>query len=85
MTKQERNDIILQALQEELQEKPYAKDKLTEIFEQWVQGLVAQGNQILAGIDNPQIQQGESQEPAAQEPPQEEGTANAMPPPVDQQ
>lgn len=84
MTKQERNEIILQALQTELQDKPYAKDVLEETFELWVQGLVAQGNQLLAGQGNPQIQQGEAQEAPQQEAPQEDSTASVMPPPVEQ-
>ena len=57
MTKQERNDIILQSLQVELQEKPYAKEKLSDKFEQWVQGLVAQGNQLLGGQSPNQMSQ----------------------------
>ena len=69
MTKQERNDLILQALQVELQEKPYAKDKLTDKFEEFVQGLVAQGNQLLAG------QPGEQQGAATQASPAAEASS----------
>lgn len=47
MTKQERNNIILQALQVELQEKPYAKDALEETYELWVQDLIRQANALL--------------------------------------
>lgn len=66
MTKQERNDLILQALQVELQEKPYAKDKLAGKFEEFVQGLVAQGNQLLAGQPGEQQAAVQEASPAAE-------------------
>lgn len=67
MTKQERNDLILAAMQTELQEKPYAKDVLIETFELWVQGLIAQGNDLLKGSSGTK-----TQEPAPEEQPQAE-------------
>lgn len=81
MTKQERNDTILQALQIELQEKPYAKEKLSDKFEQWVQGLVAQGNQLLGGQQPNQTSQeaGASGGPASPEEPAPEEAAAPSP------
>lgn len=81
MTKQERNDVILQAMQSELQDKPYAKEKLAEAFELWVQGLVAQGNQLLAGQEPGQEPgQGATQaEEPAGGPPPDEGSAEPAP------
>lgn len=80
MTKQERNDVILQALQTELQDKAYAKDKLEETFELWVQGLVAQGNQLL-GQSGQAPMQGAAGGAGASEPAPEEGTAPEEPAP----
>ena len=82
MTKQERNDIILQSLQAELQEKPYAKEKLSDKFEQCVQGLVAQGNQLLGGQSQSQMSQeaGESGGPASPEEPAPDEEAAAPSP-----
>ena len=48
MTKQEQNDIILGAFQNELQDKPIARERVGETFSNWVQGLIAQGNSELA-------------------------------------
>lgn len=48
MTKQEQNDIILGAFQNELQDKPIARERVGEAFSNWVQGLITQGNSELA-------------------------------------
>ena len=57
MTKQERNEVILKALQTELQQKDYAVDVLSNMFELWVQGLISQGNDLLVNQAMPQQQE----------------------------
>ena len=64
MTKQERNEVILKALQTELQQKDYAVDVLSNMFELWVQGLISQGNDLLVNQAMPQQQE----EPSQQQP-----------------
>ena len=68
MTKQERNDVILKALQTELQQKDYAVDVLSNMFELWVQGLISQGNDLLVNQAMPQ-QQEEQQQPVEEQQP----------------
>ena len=68
MTKQERNEIILKALQTELQQKDYAVDVLSNMFELWVQGLISQGNDLLVNQAMPQ-QQEEQQQPVEEQQP----------------
>lgn len=80
MTKQERNDIILQALQKELQEKPYAKDVLSETFELWVQNLIAQGNGLLASQEAPPQAAGQETAAAPEQTP--EGATEPAPEPA---
>lgn len=66
MTKQERNEVILKALQTELQQKDYAVDVLSNMFELWVQGLISQGNDLLVNQAMPQ-QQEEQQQPVEEQ------------------
>lgn len=66
MTKQERNEVILKALQTELQQKDYAVDVLSNMFELWVQGLISQGNDLLVNQAIPQ-QPVEEQQPVPQQ------------------
>ena len=61
MTKQERNEVILKALQTELQQKDYAVDVLSNMFELWVQGLISQGNDLLVNQAMPQQQEEQQQ------------------------
>ena len=68
MTKQERNEVILKALQTELQQKDYAVDVLSNMFELWVQGLMSQGNDLLVNQAMPQ-QQEEQQQPVEEQQP----------------
>ena len=68
MTKQERNEVILKALQTELQQKDYAVDVLSNMFELWVQGLISQGNDLLVNQAVPQ-QQEEQQQPVEEQQP----------------
>ena len=68
MTKQERNEVILKALQTELQQKDYAVDVLSNMFELWVQGLISQGNALLVNQAMPQ-QQEEQQQPVEEQQP----------------
>lgn len=68
MTKQERNEVILKALQTELQQKDYAVDVLSNMFELWVQGLISQGNDLLVNQAMPQ-QQKEQQQPVEEQQP----------------
>ena len=68
MTKQERNEVILKALQTELQQKDYAVDVLSNMFELWVQGLISQGNDLLVNQAIPQ-QQEEQQQPVEEQQP----------------
>ena len=68
MTKQERNKVILKALQTELQQKDYAVDVLSNMFELWVQGLISQGNDLLVNQAMPQ-QQEEQQQPVEEQQP----------------
>ena len=68
MTKQERNEVILKALQTELQQKDYAVDVLSNMFELWVQGLISQGNDYLVNQAMPQ-QQEEQQQPVEEQQP----------------
>lgn len=68
MTKQERNEVILKALQTELQQKDYAVDALSNMFELWVQGLISQGNDLLVNQAMPQ-QQEEQQQPVEEQQP----------------
>lgn len=68
MTKQERNEVILKALQTELQQKDYAVDVLSNMFELWVQGLISQGNDLLVKQAMPQ-QQEEQQQPVEEQQP----------------
>ena len=70
MTKQERNEVILKALQTELQQKDYAVDVLSNIFELWVQGLVSQGNDLLVN-QTPPAAPAQSQEEAQPAPAEE--------------
>ena len=67
MTKQERNEVILKALQTELQQKDYAVDVLSNMFELWVQGLISQGNDLLVNQAMSQ-QQEEQQQPVEEQP-----------------
>ena len=68
MTKQERNEVILKALQTELQQKDYAVDVLSNMFELWVQGLISQGNDLLVNQAMPQHQE-EQQQPVEEQQP----------------
>ena len=68
MTKQERNEVILKALQTELQQKDYAVDVLSNMIELWVQGLISQGNDLLVNQAMPQ-QQKEQQQPVEEQQP----------------
>lgn len=68
MTKQERNEVILKALQTELQQKEYAVDVLSNMFELWVQGLISKGNDLLVNQAMPQ-QQEEQQQPVEEQQP----------------
>ena len=68
MTKQERNEVILKALQTEFQQKDYAVDVLSNMFELWVQGLISQGNDLLVNQAMPQ-QQKEQQQPVEEQQP----------------
>lgn len=68
MTKQERNEVILKALQTELQQKDYAVDVLSNMFELWVQGLISQGNDLLVNQAMPQ-QQKKQQQPVEEQQP----------------
>ena len=68
MTKQERNEVILKALQTELQQKDYAVDVLSNMIELWVQGLISQGNDLLVKQAMPQ-QQEEQQQPVEEQQP----------------
>ena len=68
MTKQERNEVLLKALQTELQQKDYAVDVLSNMFELWVQGLISQGNDLLVNQAMPQ-QQEEQQQPVEEQQP----------------
>ena len=68
MTKQERNEVIIKALQTELQQKDYAVDVLSNMFELWVQGLISQGNDLLVNQAMPQ-QQEEQQQPVEEQQP----------------
>ena len=68
MTKQERNEVILKALQTELQQKDYAVDVLSNMFELWVQGLMSQGNDLLVNQAMSQ-QQEEQQQPVEEQQP----------------
>ena len=68
MTKQERNEVILKALQTELQQKDYAVDVLSNMFELWVQGLISQGNDLLVNQAMPQ-QQEEQRQPVEEQQP----------------
>ena len=68
MTKQERNEVILKALQTELHQKDYAVDVLSNMFELWVQGLISQGNDLLVNQAMPQ-QQEEQQQPVEEQQP----------------
>ena len=65
MTKQERNEVILKALQTELQQKDYAVDVLSNMFELWVQGLISQGNDLL--VNQAMSQQQEEQQPVEEQ------------------
>lgn len=69
MTKQERNEVILKALQTELQQKDYAVDVLSNMFELWVQGLISQGNDLLVNQAMPQQQEEEQQQPVEEQQP----------------
>lgn len=68
MTKQERNEVILKALQTELQQKDYAVDVLSNMFELWVQGLISQGNDLLVNQAMPQQQKEQQQQEEQQQP-----------------
>lgn len=69
MTKQERNEVILKALQTDLQQKDYAVDVLSNMFELWVQGLISQGNDLLVNQAMPQQQEEEQQQPVEEQQP----------------
>ena len=68
MTKQERNEVILKALQTELQQTDYEVDVWSNMFELWVQGLISQGNDFLVNQAMPQ-QQKEQQQPVEEQQP----------------
>lgn len=64
MTKQEMNNILLQAFQTEIQDSPDLSERISSDFSSWVQSLIQQGQSELSS--KPKAPQA-SEEPAAEQ------------------